>query len=259
MEKEVKEIGKNMKNGPMGQEQLYDMLVSRELSWQAILLDLINSEQLDPWNIDLGLLSQKYIQRIRELQEASFFVSSKVLLAATILLRIKSEILHSRIKDIDEILFEKKEKPKDELAGLASIFELAEEEIPEIYPRTPLPRFRKITLNELMGALDTALKTEHRRIKRELFFKRAERALGMAVFQKPLIDIRKKIQDVYTRIRDFFKKHGTEKMKFSVLAGEGREERIATFVPILHLDHQNKIMIEQEAPFTEIDITLKKK
>ena len=245
--------------GQMGQDQLYDMLVSRELSWQAILLDLINSEQLDPWNIDLGLLSQKYIQRVRELQEANFFVSSKVLLAATILLRIKSEILHSRIKDIDELLFEKKEKPRDELAGLASIFELAEEEIPEIYPRTPLPRFRKITLNELMGALDTALKTEHRRIKRELFFKRAERALGMAVFQKPLIDIRKKIQDVYEKIRDFFKKNETEKMKFSVLAGEGREERIATFVPLLHLDHQNKIIVEQEAPFAEIDITLKKK
>lgn len=248
--------GKNG-NGNMGQDQLYDLLTSRELSWQAILLDLINSEQLDPWNIDLGLLSQKYIQRIRELQEASFFISSKVLLAATILLRIKSEILHSRIKDIDELLFEKKQTKKDELAGLSSIFELAEEEIPEIYPRTPLPRFKKITINELMSALDTALKTEHRRIKRELFFKRAERALGVAVFQKPLIDIRKKINEVYMKIKELFKKHQLEKLTFSKLAGEGREERIATFIPLLHLDHKNKIMLEQQVPFSEIDITLK--
>jgi chromatin segregation and condensation protein Rec8/ScpA/Scc1 (kleisin family) len=252
MEKEVK------KNNQVGQDQLYDLLTSRELSWQAILLDLINSEQLDPWNIDLGLLSQKYLKKIRELQEANFFISSKVLLAAAFLLRIKSEILHTRIKDIDELLFEKKQKPRDELAGLSSIFELAEEEMPEILPRTPLPRFKKITMNELMSALDTALKTEHRRIKRELFFKRAERALGVAVFQKPLKDITKKVSEVYSKIKELFKKHELEKLTFSKLAGEGREERIATFVPLLHLDHKNKIILAQEVPFSEIDITLKK-
>jgi segregation and condensation protein A len=248
-----------MKDSQMGQDQLYDLLTSRELSWQAILLDLINSEQLDPWNIDLGLLSQKYIERVQQLQEANFFISSKVLLATTILLRIKSEILHTRIKDIDELLFEKKEKQRDELVGLASIFELAEEELPQILPKTPLPRFRKITLNELVSALDTALKTEHRRIRRELFFKRAERALGVAVFQRPLIDIRKKIKEVYEKVVDLFKKHQLEKLKFSVLAPGGKEERIATFVPLLHLDHQNKLFLEQEAPFSEIEITLTKK
>lgn len=257
MEKEGKEVNNLKKNNAMGQDQLYDLLTSKELSWHAILLDLINTEQLDPWNIDLGLLSQRYLEKIRELQEANFFISSKVLLAAALLLRIKSEILHTRIKDIDELLFEKKQKPKDELVGLTSIFELAEEEIPEILPRTPLPRFKKITLNELVSALDTALKTENRRIRRELFFKRAERALGVAVFNKPLIDIKKKIHEVYEKIKHLFKKHQLEKLKFSVLAGQGREERIATFVPLLHLDHKNKIILEQQKPFSEIEITLK--
>jgi segregation and condensation protein A len=260
MEKEAKEVKAEevKKTNHMGQDQLYDLLTSRELSWQAILLDLINSEQLDPWNIDLTLLSQKYIEKIQELQESNFFISSKILLAAAILLRIKSQILCTRIKDIDELLFEKKQKPRDELAGLASIFELAEEELPEIFPRTPLPRFKRVTLNELVSALDTALNTEHRRIKRELFFKRAERALGVAVFNKPVIDIRKKIKEIYQKIRELFKKHQLEKLTFTKLAGQGKEERIATFVPLLHLDHQNKIILEQQQPFSEIEITLKK-
>ncbi len=255
-----KEARKEKTKGQVNSEQIYDLITSRELSWQAILLDLINSEQLDPWNIDLGILSNRYIEKIHELQESNFFVSSKVLLAAAILLRIKSEILHSRIRDIDELLFDDKKKKKDEIETITSIFELGEEEIPEIMPKTPLPRFRKITLNELMSALDVALNTETRRIKRELFFSRAERALGLAVFQKPLIDIRKKINEVYSKIKDFFVKNNEEKkLLFSILAGQGREERIATFVPLLHLDHQNKIMLEQIQPFSEIEITLKEK
>ena len=97
------------KDKRVGQEQVYDLLISRELSWQAIIYDLIRTEQLNPWDIDLAILANKYletIQRLEELEEGNFHVSSKVLLAAAILLRMKSEILHENIKDIDEILFE---------------------------------------------------------------------------------------------------------------------------------------------------------
>ena len=80
-------------NVKVSQEQLYDLLLSRELSWQEIIYDLIASEQLDPWDIDLTFLASRYLDKIRQLEEASFFISSKVLLAASILLRIKSELL----------------------------------------------------------------------------------------------------------------------------------------------------------------------
>ena len=99
---------KNNQAERVGQNELYNLLVSRELSWQAIIYDLIKSEQLDPWDIDLVLLTQKYLEKIKELEEASFHVSSKILHAAAILLRIKSEILLSKyLKSLDEILFGK--------------------------------------------------------------------------------------------------------------------------------------------------------
>ena len=39
------------------QDQFFDLITSEELSWQAIIYDLIKTEQLDPWDIDLGTLA----------------------------------------------------------------------------------------------------------------------------------------------------------------------------------------------------------
>ena len=93
------------------QEQIHDLLFSREIGWQEIIYDLINTEQLDPWDIDIIILTDGYLQKIKDLEESDFFVSSKVLLAASLLLRIKTEILLNKyIKSIDDILFGKKEE-----------------------------------------------------------------------------------------------------------------------------------------------------
>ena len=97
----------------MDHEHVYNILIDNDIGWQAILYELINTEQLDPWNLDLAALAQKYLEKIRELEEANFFVSSSVILAASLLLRIKSEILREKyIRSLDEILFGKKEKEK---------------------------------------------------------------------------------------------------------------------------------------------------
>jgi hypothetical protein len=69
----------------VGQEQIHDLLFEEKLSWQSIIYDLINTEQLNPWDINIAVLSQKYLERVRELEEANFFISSKVLLAASLL------------------------------------------------------------------------------------------------------------------------------------------------------------------------------
>ena len=70
----------------VGQDQIHDLLFNREIGWQDIIYDLINTEQLDPWNIDIIILSDKYLEKIKEIEEEDFFVSSKVLLAASLLL-----------------------------------------------------------------------------------------------------------------------------------------------------------------------------
>jgi len=229
-------MGKGVKNGEVGQEQIHNLLFGEKLSWQAIIYDLINTEQLDPWNIDLTLLSSKYLERVRELEEANFFVSSKVLLAASLFLRIKSEILlNEDIKGLDDILFGRKEEKRYEQERIE-----LDEEIPELIPRTPLPRFRKVSLQELMSALEKAVQTENRRIRRVVVDRQRQMETGISL-PKKTINLKDKITYVYGKLKTAFSKRD-ERMAFSELGKMNSEEKLAVFVSLLHLDSQHKIL-----------------
>lgn len=235
----------------VGQEQIHGLLFGDKLSWQAIIYDLINTEQLDPWDIDISLLSQKYLEKIKELEEANFFVSSKVLLAAAFLLRIKSELLLNRdIQDLDDILFGKKE----EKHYIQERIEL-DEDVPGLIPRTPLPRFKKVSLQELLAALGKAITTENRRIKRVVLAKQQEIETALSL-PKRTINLKDQIKSVYDKLVEIFDKR-EERFAFSELAGDTPESKVSAFIPLLHLDTQHKVWLEQEEHFDEIWILLK--
>ncbi len=245
MEEEVKPSVK--------QEQIHDLLFSREIGWQEIIYDLINTEQLNPWDINLTILTDGYLVKIQELEEADFFVSSKVLLAASLLLRIKSEILLNKyIKSIDEILFGKKDEKPHQLERIE-----LDEEIPELFPRSPIPRFKKVTLKELMTALDKAINTENRRIKKEIVNRNALRETGFSL-PKRKFSIKNKIKEIYTKlVLHFNDNSGSKKITYTEFIGKDREERIISFYPMLHLENQKKLWLAQNNHFEEIDIWLK--
>lgn len=236
------------------QEQIHDLLFSRELGWQEIIYDLINTEELDPWDLDITLLTEKYLEKISQLQEMDFLISSKVLLAASLLLRIKSEILLNRyLKSIDEILFGRKEKKQ----YIPERIEL-EGEIPELVPRSPMPRFRKVTLQELMESLNKAIITENRRIKKEIIHKNT---LRKTAFSMPTskFNIKDKIKELHQKITIYFNNNKQiKRIAFTDLVGEEKEERLASFSPLLHLENQNKLWLEQENHFEEIHVWMKK-
>ena len=244
-----KEDIKNVK-----QEQIHDLLFNREIGWQEVIYDLINTEQLDPWDINISVLVEKYLLKIREYEEADFFVSSKVLLAAALLLRIKSEILLSKyIKNIDEILFGKEEKKVYPLERIE-----LDEEIPELVPRSPIPRFKKVTLQELIEALNKAITTENRRIKKVIINRNALRELDISI-PKRRFSIKDKIKEIYDNLFGHFEKNQHEiKISYSNFIGLDKEERILAFSPLLHLDNQKKIWLDQENHFGEIHIWLHK-
>jgi segregation and condensation protein A len=174
------------------QEEVHNILFNREIGWQDIFYDLINTEQLDPWDVNIILLTDKYFEKISELEQADFFVSSKVLLAAALLLRIKSEMLLSKhIRSIDEILFGKEEKKVSVLERIE-----LDEEIPELIPKSPMPRFKKITLKDLVESLNKAIVTENRRIKKEIVNRNALRESSISL-PKRKISIKDKIKQIY--------------------------------------------------------------
>lgn len=229
----------------IGQEQFHSFVFSDSLSWQEIIYDLINTSQLDPWDIDLAILAQKYLEKIKALEEANFIVSSKVLLVSSLLLRIKSEILISKyIKELDDVLFNKKEEAKSAIK-----IDYEEDEIPALLPRSPLPRFRKVSLVELMSALNKAVETETRRVEKKRISEEAYERTKLFMPKKG-INLIERIKNIHERIKTIFQVQ--EKVKFSEFAGKEKEERINTFIPLLHLDTQNKLWLEQESHLKEI-------
>jgi len=234
------------------QEQIHDLLFNRELGWQEIIYDLINTEQLDPWDIDIIILTDKYLIKIREMEEADFFVSSKVLLAASLLLRIKSEILLNQyIKSIDEILFGKKDSVKTTLERIE-----LDEEIPELIPRSPMPRFKKVTLKELMESLNKAISTENRRIKKEITIKNALRESSFSL-PRQRFSIKDKIMSVYRNLTFLYKERKEGRITYAEFVKESKEEKLFSFLPLLYLEDQRKIWLDQKIPFDDIHIWLR--
>ena len=236
------------------QEQIQKILFNREIGWQDIIRDLINTEQLDPWDIDIIVLTDKYLEKIKNLEESDFFVSSKVLLAAAFLLRIKSELLLNKyVKSIDEILFGNKEQKKVVLERIE-----LDEEVPILVPKSPLSRFKKVTLQELMESLNKAIKTENRRIKKEVIYKNAIRETGISLPKKKF-SVQDKIREIYYKITSYFKKEQkAKKISFGELVKGNKHEKITAFLPLLHLENQQKLWLEQKEAFGEVYIWLQK-
>ena len=253
MEKEEVLLDQEIKNS-VKQEEIHDLLFSREIGWQEIIYDLINTEQLNPWDINITFLAEKFLEKVQELEEADFFVSSKVLLAAALLLKIKSEILLNKyITSIDEILFGKKEKKEHKFERIE-----LEEEIPSLIPRSPMPRFRKVTLRELMESLNKAISTENRRIKKEIIHKNSIRETAFSL-PKSKISIKDRISEIYSKLIGHFNTNKENiKITYSDFVGNEREQKIISFSPLLHLENQKKVWLEQEGAFNEIDIWLRK-
>ena len=248
-----------MEEEKIGQNQFYDIITSRKPDWHAIIYELIHTEQLDPWNIDIVALTGKYFEKISELEETDFYISSKVLLAAALLLRIKSEfLLNKYIKSIDDILFGRKQEEK----YVTEKIEIDEDELPILIPKTPLPRLRRVTLPELMSALDKAINTESRRIRREVNVKRAKKLSEIDFPSFRRIDLKDRIKEFYARILTSIKKKAIKsdkhlnKIGYSELAGQSKEEKLACFLPILHLSNNKKLWLDQQVHLDEIWIYL---
>ena len=183
------------------QDQILDMLLKEdEITWQTILFDLIKTEKMDPWNIDISILTHKYIAIVKKLQETNFSLSGKVILAASLLLKIKSDkLLNENMLAFDNLLYETEElENPDDFVG--------EEQERLIHPKltikTPQTRKRKVSVNDLVFALERALEVEQRRKMR--YIREAEIPDSIKVPDKK-IDIGNKITEICEKIKNFLK------------------------------------------------------
>ncbi len=228
-----------------------------EITWQNIIYELINSEQMDPWDIDIGYLAKRYIETLKKLKSMDFRLGGKVILAAAILLNIKSDkFLKDELSELARLM-----QPPDEYED-EEYEEFFTNEIvkpavintptqpPEIIPRTPQPRERKVSVYDLIEALNRALEVKEKRKKRA----RLGNKFKHKVPEKKL-DMTKLKNNVLNKIRKAFRNFSTNKIRFShILQEDSKKEKVFTFMPLLYLAKDRVIDLEQKKHLDEIYI-----
>jgi len=236
-------------------EKVFNLLfVEDELSWKDMIYALIEEQNMDPWDIDISLLSQKFLEMLKKLKELDFRVSGKMVLASAVLLKMKSDILKDEdIANFDNIINGIEENmPLDEQGQ--TIYDSSGK--PNIYPRTPQPRKRKVSIFDLVQALEKALEVENRRKKSKPNMKKIVLKLPEKHF-----DLGKSMQTVYGKVETHYKskKNKDKTLTFHELViGGSKQDKVLTFIPLLHLDNLRKIDMEQEKHFDEISVKLAK-
>ena len=61
-----------------------------EDNWRAVLITLVIENKLDVWNVDIKKLVYYFTKLLYETSEKGFYIPSNVLLALTILLKLKA-------------------------------------------------------------------------------------------------------------------------------------------------------------------------
>ena len=239
------------------QETVYNLLFKDDdVTWQSIILDLIAKEQMNPWDIDISLIAQKFLEKLNKLKAMDFRVSGKIVLAAAIMLRIKStKFISVDVAALDQLIANSEQEDFDlfEEGQGSQMLDYSQGEEPRLYPKTPQPRKRKVSVYDLISALEKALEVE---VRRKPYI---ETAVEVKV-PEPKGNINDSMKTVYQKVSSYFAKQPKMKLTFDqLIPSEAKMDKVMTFIPLLHLDTQRKVDLIQQEHFGTIEIELVKK
>ncbi|MCQ1539376.1 segregation/condensation protein A [Methanocalculus taiwanensis] len=143
-----------------------------------ILVRMAESGEIDPWNIDIVLLTDRFLGELERRRELDLRISGRTLLYASILLRMKSDALIERVPDpggdgaddedySDELFFDGG-MDEEGIESHLGPMDVLEREIQRRIKRKEY-RTRPVTLYELITQLKLAEKEERRRQRRRHF------------------------------------------------------------------------------------------
>ncbi len=206
-------------------------------TWREMLYDLVHTNQLDPWNIDLVEISNKYLERLKEIRTDDLRVPANLILAAAILLRFKCDLLSLK-----------------EAPAQSTLDEFVEEgvplmEIPALELKGRVPPKGRVTLQELVSALEKVFADQKKKSEQVPIIEvPSSMEIEVAEF-----NIDAYIQKVYDKILGLQDSEGLVTFS-SLLSERTREQVIFTLLPVLFLSNKGSISMAQDPFFGEIFI-----
>lgn len=225
-----------------------------------ILLEMVKKNKLDPWNIDVVELADQYFAKTVELRINNLHVTSRVILFACILLRLKSDILEG----LDP--FAQLDEPEENFEADYDNPEFEDNVIPfnapsldEVIQRRTsvrLNRKRNVTLNDLIKHLEFYEKLDKKRAVKNAFERAKRRSSSYADFTaEDIIEMAHSSEtdrDVDT-IREVLTKIFTteEKVEMTELSSTGLD-KISIYLALLFLTADDRIDLQQDEFYSDL-------
>jgi segregation and condensation protein A len=207
-------------------------------TWKQILMELILTERIDPWNIDICIISDRFLAKVREMKKLDLLLPANVILAASILLRYKSSFL--KLYD-----------PQPVQETLPVVEEFAAEEMPQLMISARIPPKRQISLDELTQEIERVIKYEN-----NVYVPKHKGGIEETInFTLTQEDIEKKMDDVYERIKANADETGWT-MFSNIIRDYERRDVVYALLSILHLTQRELVDIKQDQLFGELFIHL---
>jgi len=205
----------------------------------------------DPWEISVVEMAQKYQQELESLDGKNLELSGRMVLTCSVILRAKAEGL------IDKGQTEEEDQLEEDFGSEYWGYEEFENEkyIPDL--EIPLKRINKrtVTRDELSDAFTNAVDVYERREER-WSTEEEDTSPDWGLNFQGKENFQVKLQRLYRKVKEKVSR-GKEVLFSRLLNEDTKEEKFRTFMELLHLQSEGKIICKQEEPFSEIEVELR--
>jgi len=196
---------------------------------------------VDPWNIDLVLLADGFMRKVKEMERMDFVVQANVILAASILLKYKSDYLKA--------LSVQTEIPEFAQEGDPAFAE--PEALPQLTLSSRIPPKRQITIDELVSEMERIIKydeVERIHIPRGGILETVDMDLGER-------NIEQDLALTLAKVRENTDSEGWSLFS-RLISGKDMRDTVYTLLCVLHLVQHGSLDLKQDKMFGEIFIFL---
>jgi len=207
-----------------------------------VLVDLARRGEIDPWDIDIALATEKFLQYIDSLESRDLRIPARTLLYASILLRLKSDQMEGQE--------EEEEIEPEEIEEAAP----PREEVLDQLPRPPLRRHTKrpVTLDELISELKKAEVGGRRKAMRERWPLLAEKKILDPSHEE---GIEERILALGPILDDMFMEKTTITFQEINTRNGETEAGVTNYVSLLFMAQRRQVWLEQEEIFGELFVS----
>ncbi len=210
-------------------------------AWKTILISLVKSERMDPWNIDVKILAEKYLEKIRSLNTTDLRLPANAILASAILLKFKARALRLPSLEEEEELRIKSLMTEEELLGGM---------MPELISPN-LTREGKVSLDQLVESIESILEKTKGKVLRE------RDGRDRPVFNLPFafMNLEGKMKEVLELARMHADDTGLARFS-TMMQSRVVNDVIECFLALLFLMNQRELNAWQETLFGEIFVSV---